>query len=103
VRSALFQLDGIEVLVSLITSGACERYVDFRFVLGESGVTWIPYVLDGLDTGYEDEPARQSWSASPRSTRTDRASSLRKTTSYFLPAAFSAWKKAVSRGSSLVK
>jgi len=46
VRSALFQLDGMEVLVSLITSGACEKYPEFRFILGESGVTWIPYVLD---------------------------------------------------------
>ncbi|MGQ4807444.1 hypothetical protein NKDENANG_00792 [Candidatus Entotheonellaceae bacterium PAL068K] len=53
-RSALFQLDGMEVLVALIVSGACEAYPDLRFVLGESGVTWIPYVLDRLDTEYED-------------------------------------------------
>jgi len=54
VRSALFQLDTMEVLVSLIASGACEKYPDFRFVLGESGVTWLPYVFDRLDTEYED-------------------------------------------------
>ena len=58
VRSALFQLDGMEVLVSLISSGACEKYPEFRFILGESGVTWIPYVLDRLDTEYNDR-ARQ--------------------------------------------
>ena len=37
VRSALFQLDTMEVLVSLLASGACEKYPDFNFVLGESG------------------------------------------------------------------
>jgi uncharacterized protein len=54
VRSALFQLDTMEVLVSLIASGACEQYPNFKFVLGESGVTWLPYVFDRLDTEYED-------------------------------------------------
>ena len=54
VRSALFQLDTMEVLVSIIASGACEKYPDFNFVLGESGVTWLPYVFDRLDTEYED-------------------------------------------------
>jgi len=54
VRSALFQLDTMEVLVSLLASGACEKYPDFNFVLGESGVTWLPYVFDRLDTEYAD-------------------------------------------------
>ena len=54
VRSALFQLDTMEVLVSILASGACERFPDFRFVLGESGVTWLPYVFDRLDTEYDD-------------------------------------------------
>ena len=54
VRSSLFQLDTMEVLVSLLASGACERYPNFNFVLGESGVTWLPYVFDRLDTEYFD-------------------------------------------------
>src|ERR1700675_2069533 len=54
VRSALFQLDTMEVFVSLIASAACEKYPDFNFVLGESGVTWLPYVFDRLDTEYHD-------------------------------------------------
>lgn len=54
VRSALFQLDTMEVLVSLLASGACDKYPDFNFVLGESGVTWLPYVFDRLDTEYHD-------------------------------------------------
>ena len=45
----LFQLSGAEVLSSIIFSGACERFPNVRFVLGECGVTWIPYVIDRMD------------------------------------------------------
>jgi uncharacterized protein len=65
VRSALFQLDTMEVLVSLIASGACEKYPDFKFVLGESGVTWLPYVFDRLDTEYEDRGRALGFSMRP--------------------------------------
>jgi uncharacterized protein len=65
VRSALFQLDGMEVLVSLLASGACEKYPNFKFVLGEAGVTWIPYVLDRLDTEYEDRARALGFSMKP--------------------------------------
>jgi predicted TIM-barrel fold metal-dependent hydrolase len=65
VRSALFQLDGMEVLVSLLASGACEKFPDFKFILGESGVTWIPYVLDRLDTEYEDRAQSLGFSMKP--------------------------------------
>jgi predicted TIM-barrel fold metal-dependent hydrolase len=54
VRSTLFQLDTMEVLASLLASGACEKYPDFNFVLAESGVTWLPYLFDRCDTEYED-------------------------------------------------
>jgi uncharacterized protein len=65
VRSALFQLDTMEVLVSLIASGACEKYPQFNFVLGESGVTWLPYVFDRLDTEYEDRGRALGFSMKP--------------------------------------
>jgi len=64
-RSALFQLDGMEILVSMIVSGACEKYPDFRFILGESGVTWIPYVLDRLDTEYADRARQLGFAMKP--------------------------------------
>ena len=54
VRSSLFQLDTMEVLVSVLASGVCERFPQMNFVLGESGVTWLPYVFDRLDTEYYD-------------------------------------------------
>ena len=65
VRSALFQTDTMEVLVSLLASGACHRFPDFRFVLGESGVTWLPYVFDRLDTEYEDRARSLGFSMKP--------------------------------------
>jgi predicted TIM-barrel fold metal-dependent hydrolase len=65
VRATLFQLDTMEVLVSLIASGACERYPELRFVLGESGVTWLPYVFDRLDTEYEDRARVLGFSLKP--------------------------------------
>jgi predicted TIM-barrel fold metal-dependent hydrolase len=65
VRSALFQLDTMEVLVSLLASGACEKYPEFRFVLGESGVTWLPYVFDRIDTEYNDRTRGLNFSLRP--------------------------------------
>jgi predicted TIM-barrel fold metal-dependent hydrolase len=64
-RSALFQLDTMEVLVSLLASGACEKYPEFRFVLGVSGVTWLPYVFDRLDTEYHDRARALNFSMKP--------------------------------------
>src|SRR5258708_29990667 len=46
VRSALFQLDTMEGLVSLLASRACEKYPDFHFLLREAGVNSLPYVFD---------------------------------------------------------
>ena len=65
VRSSLFQLDTMEVLVSLLASGACEKYPDFRFVLGESGVTWLPYVFDRLDTECQDRARALGFAMKP--------------------------------------
>ena len=49
----LFQLSGAEFMTSIILSGACERYPDFSFVLGECGIGWIPYVIERTDFEYE--------------------------------------------------
>jgi len=48
----LFQLSGAEFLASIIFSGACDP--KFRFVLGECGVGWIPYVLHRMDQEYDN-------------------------------------------------
>ena len=53
VRITMFQLSGVEYLASVIFSGACDRHPGLRFVLGESGVSWLPYVLDRMDHEYD--------------------------------------------------
>ena len=50
----LGQLAGSEWLVSIIMSGACQRYPDFQFVLGECGAGWVPFVIERMDIKYKD-------------------------------------------------
>ncbi len=38
-----------EVLTTMILSGVLDRHPKMKFVLGESGIGWIPYVLERLD------------------------------------------------------
>ena len=54
IRITMFQLSGIEYMASVIFSGACDRYPGLKFVLGEAGISWIPYVLDRMDHEYDD-------------------------------------------------
>ena len=51
----LFQLAGAEFLASPIFSEALERHPGFKFVLGECGVSWIPFVLQRMDEESEDQ------------------------------------------------
>jgi len=53
-RTAGFQLYMATVLASVIHGGALERHPDLRIVLGESGIGWIPYVLQRMDDEYAD-------------------------------------------------
>ena len=53
-RFIMFQLSGIEFLVSMVLSGACIRHPNFQFVLGECGIGWIPYVIERTDIKYDD-------------------------------------------------
>lgn len=52
---APLQMD--EILVSVILSGVCERHPRLRLVLGESGIGWLPYLLERLDDTYEERLA----------------------------------------------
>jgi len=54
VRTTMFQIAAAEFLASIVFSGALDRFPEFKFVLGEAGVTWIPYILDRMDEEYED-------------------------------------------------
>ena len=61
----LFQLSGAEFLSSIIFSGACDRYPDFKFVLGECGIGWIPYILHRMDEEYENHAFQIGLSLKP--------------------------------------
>jgi predicted TIM-barrel fold metal-dependent hydrolase len=58
VKISLFQVCGSEYLASVIFGGVCERYPDFKFVLGECGITWLPHVLNRMDEEFEDRRAQ---------------------------------------------
>lgn len=54
------QLD--EILASIVFSGTLERHPKLKFVLGESGLGWIPYVLARLDLEFEHYgPIVKNW------------------------------------------
>jgi predicted TIM-barrel fold metal-dependent hydrolase len=53
-RTTMFQISAAEFLPSIVFSGALERFPGFKFVLGEAGVAWLPYILDRMDEEYED-------------------------------------------------
>jgi predicted TIM-barrel fold metal-dependent hydrolase len=50
-----FQMATAEYLSSLIFGGVLQRHSGLRLVLGESGIGWIPYILDRMDYEYEDQ------------------------------------------------
>jgi len=50
-----FQMHMATILTSLIFGGVLERYRNINVVLGESGIGWIPYVLERMDAEWEDQ------------------------------------------------
>ena len=46
----MFQIKLGHLLTALMGRGVFERYPNFRVVFGESGIGWIPYVLDRMRT-----------------------------------------------------
>ena len=52
---SLMQFEGSADYFSIIFGGALDRYPDLSIVLGESGVGWIPSLLERMDWQYENE------------------------------------------------
>jgi len=59
------QLFIVNILAAIINSGVLERYPTLRIVLGESGIGWIPYVLDRMDYEFEDRFSRLALKMKP--------------------------------------
>src|SRR6266853_4282920 len=51
----LFQMTLGNILTALMGRAVFERYPNMRIAFGESGIGWIPYVLDRMDFEYEDQ------------------------------------------------
>ncbi|MBV1879042.1 MAG: amidohydrolase [Pseudomonadales bacterium] len=49
-----FQLHLVDIIGALMSANVFERYPNYRVVFGESGIGWIPYVLDRMDFEWED-------------------------------------------------
>jgi predicted TIM-barrel fold metal-dependent hydrolase len=50
-----FGIQMASVLMSMIFSGVFEKYPKLYLVIGESGIGWIPYVLEHMDLEWEDQ------------------------------------------------
>jgi len=51
----LFQMTLGNILTALMGAAVFERFPNIRVVFGESGIGWIPYVLDRMDFEYKDQ------------------------------------------------
>jgi predicted TIM-barrel fold metal-dependent hydrolase len=50
-----FQMYMGQPLMAIIFSGVLERHPRLKLVIGESGIGWIPYLLDHMDLEWEDQ------------------------------------------------
>ena len=50
-----FQMAMSKVLMETILGGVFETYPQVRLVLGESGIGWIPYVVEHMDYEWQDQ------------------------------------------------
>lgn len=51
----IFQMTLGNILTALMGAAVFERFPNIRVVFGESGIGWIPYVLDRMDFEYQDQ------------------------------------------------
>jgi uncharacterized protein len=50
-----FQMYMGEVLMAMIFAGVLEHHPNLKLVIGESGIGWLPYILDRMDLEWEDQ------------------------------------------------
>ena len=50
-----FQLQMSRIIMELIYGGILETYPNINVVIGESGIGWIPYILEHMDLEWEDQ------------------------------------------------
>jgi len=50
-----FQLGMAQILMEIIYSGVLETYSSLQVVIAESGIGWIPYILDRMNLEWEEQ------------------------------------------------
>jgi len=55
VQITSFQMGMSRVLMEVIFGGVLEKYPGVTLVIGESGIGWIPYVLEHMDLEWEEQ------------------------------------------------
>jgi predicted TIM-barrel fold metal-dependent hydrolase len=50
-----FQMVMSRILMEIIYGGVLEAFPDLKVVIAESGIGWIPYILDHMDLEWEDQ------------------------------------------------
>jgi predicted TIM-barrel fold metal-dependent hydrolase len=65
VRATLGMFSQVQVLTSVIFSGACERHPDLRFIMGESGAGWVPFALSRMDHAYDESMYEKKFTSPP--------------------------------------
>ncbi len=55
VQITSFQMGMSRILMEVIFGGVLETYPELRLVIGESGIGWIPYILEHMDLEWEDQ------------------------------------------------
>jgi len=50
-----FQLGMAQILMEIIYSGVLETYPSLQIVIAESGIGWIPYILDRMNLEWEEQ------------------------------------------------
>jgi predicted TIM-barrel fold metal-dependent hydrolase len=54
IGGALLFMNNGRVMANLIYSGILDRYETLRFISVESGIGWIPFILEALDMQYRE-------------------------------------------------
>ena len=52
-------LDNSTAMMDVILSGICHRYPDLKFVSVESGVGWVPFLLEAMDWQWVNSGCRE--------------------------------------------
>lgn len=52
-------LDNSNAIMDIVLSGMCHRFPDLKFVSVESGVGWVPFLLEGMDWQWLNSGCRE--------------------------------------------